>query len=112
MIQLKFFLKDLFSTLIFFSVQISCHIIKLVLRNNALTTLHGLENLKSLEALDVSYNIVSNFSELEFLTGLRCLRNLWLEGNPLCGARWYRAQVFSYVVHPEAVSDDLVDHNT
>ncbi|KAL9337503.1 hypothetical protein Peur_069272 [Populus x canadensis] len=86
--------------------EISCHIIKLVLRNNALTTLHGLENLKSLEALDVSYNIISNFSELEFLTGLPCLRNLWLEGNPLCGARWYRAQVFSYVVHPEAVKLD------
>ncbi|KAJ6969973.1 hypothetical protein D5086_027990 [Populus alba] len=86
--------------------EISCHIVKLVLRNNALTTLHGLENLKSLEALDVSYNIISNFSELEFLTGLPCLRNLWLEGNPLCGARWYRAQVFSYVVHPEAVKLD------
>ncbi|KAJ6874892.1 hypothetical protein NC652_034569 [Populus alba x Populus x berolinensis] len=86
--------------------EISCHIVKLVLRNNALTTLHGLENLKSLEALDVSYNIISNFSELEFLTGLPCLRNLWLEGNPLCGARWYRAQVFSYVVHAEAVKLD------
>ncbi|XP_011035576.1 PREDICTED: uncharacterized protein LOC105133328 isoform X2 [Populus euphratica] len=86
--------------------EISCHIVKLVLRNNALTTLHGLENLKSLEALDVSCNIISNFSELEFLTGLPCLRNLWLEGNPLCGARWYRAQVFSYVVHPEAVKLD------
>ncbi|KAJ6687717.1 NISCHARIN RELATED [Salix koriyanagi] len=86
--------------------EISCYIVNLVLRNNALTTLHGLENLKSLEALDVSYNIISNFSELEFLTVLPCLRNLWLEGNPLCGARWYRAQVFGYVVHPEAVKLD------
>ncbi|KAJ6387355.1 hypothetical protein OIU78_017137 [Salix suchowensis] len=33
---------------------------------------------------------------------------MWLEGNPLCGARWYRAQVFSYFVHPDAVKlDDL-----
>ncbi|KAJ6672701.1 NISCHARIN RELATED [Salix viminalis] len=88
--------------------EVSCHIVKLVLRNNALATLHGLENLKSLEALDVSYNIISNFSELELLASLPCLQNMWLEGNPLCGARWYRAQVFSYFVHPDAVKlDDL-----
>ncbi|KAG5229747.1 Binding protein [Salix suchowensis] len=91
--------------------EISCYIVNLVLRNNALTTLHGLENLKSLEALDVSYNIISNFSELEFLTVLPCLRNLWLEGNPLCGARWYRAQVFGYVVHPEACKRVLEEAN-
>lgn len=88
-------------------MQVSCHIVKIVLRNNALTTLHGLENLKSLEALDVSYNIISNFSELEFLAGLSCLQDLWLEGNPLCCARWYRPQVFSYFAHPETVSDGL-----
>ncbi|KAJ1437781.1 Leucine-rich repeat [Sesbania bispinosa] len=81
--------------------QVSCHIVKLVLRNNALTTLRGIENLKSLEGLDVSYNMISNFSELEFLAGLPCLRSLWLEGNPLCCARWYRAQVFSFFTYPE-----------
>ncbi|PON44684.1 LRR domain containing protein [Parasponia andersonii] len=77
--------------------EVSCHIVKLVLRNNALTTLHGIENLKSLEGLDVSYNIISNFSELEFLSGLPSLQSLWLEGNPLCCARWYRPQAFSYI---------------
>lgn len=85
-------------------MQVSCHIVKLVLRNNALTTLRGIENLKSLEGLDVSYNIISNFSELEFLSGLQSLLSLWLEGNPLCCARWYRPQVFSYFSHPEKVS--------
>ena len=88
-------------------MQVSCHIVKLVLRNNALTTLHGIENLKSLEALDVSYNIISSFSELEFLAGLPSIRSLWLEGNPLCCAQWYRAQVFSYFTYPEKVSDEL-----
>jgi hypothetical protein len=88
-------------------MQVSCHIVKLVLRNNALTTLHGIENLKSLEGLDVSYNIISSFSELEFLAGLPSIRSLWLEGNPLCCARWYRAQVFSYFTYPEKVSDEL-----
>lgn len=85
-------------------MQVSRHVVKLVLRNNSLTTLCGIENLKSLEGLDVSYNIISNFSELEFLGGLPSLKSLWLEGNPLCCARWYRAQVFSYFNHPESVS--------
>ncbi|XP_021909436.1 uncharacterized protein LOC110823372, partial [Carica papaya] len=53
-------------TISYFS-EVSSHIVKLVLRNNALTTLRGIENLKSLEGLDLSYNIISNFSELEFL---------------------------------------------
>ncbi|WCJ42099.1 Outer arm dynein light chain 1 protein [Euphorbia peplus] len=86
--------------------EVSCHIVKLVLRNNALTTLHGLENLKSLEGLDVSYNIISNFSELEFLSCLPSLQNLWLEGNPLCCGRWYRAQVFSYFNFPNKLKLD------
>lgn len=76
--------------------EVSCQIVKLVLRNNALTTLRGIQNLKSLEGLDVSYNIISNFLEIEILAGLPSLRSLWLEGNPLYFARWYRAQVFSY----------------
>ncbi|KAJ9162651.1 hypothetical protein P3X46_022410 [Hevea brasiliensis] len=86
--------------------EVSCHIGKLVLRNNALTTLRGLENLKSLEGLDISYNIISNFSELEFLARLTSLQNLWLEGNPLCCARWYRAQVFSYFAHSDTLKLD------
>lgn len=85
-------------------MQVSCHVVKLVLRNNALTTLRGIENLKSLEGLDVSYNIISNFSELEFLAGLPNLQSLWLEGNPLCCTRWYRAQVFSFFSYPEKAS--------
>lgn len=89
---------------LFLFMQVSCQIVKLVLRNNALTTLHGIEKLKSLEGLDVSYNIISNFSELEILAGLPSLQNLWLDGNPLCCARWFRAQVFSFFSNPEEVS--------
>ncbi|XP_024005970.1 uncharacterized protein LOC18010985 isoform X2 [Eutrema salsugineum] len=86
--------------------QVPCHLVKLVLRNNALTTLRGIENLKSLEGLDVSYNIISNFSELEFLWSLSLLKELWLEGNPFCCARWYRAHVFSYIALPEDLKLD------
>nr|KYP67438.1 Serine/threonine kinase 11-interacting protein [Cajanus cajan] len=92
--------------------QVSCHIVKLVLRNNALTTLRGIENLKSLEGVDISYNIISNFSELEFLAGLPYLQSLWLEGNPLCCARWYRAQVFSFFAYPERLKLDEKEINS
>lgn len=85
-------------------MQVSSHIVKLVLRNNALTTLRGIENLKSLEGLDLSNNIISNFLEIEILGGLSSLKNLWLQGNPLCCARWYRAQVLSFFPYPYKVS--------
>lgn len=85
---------------------VSCHIVKLVLRNNALTTLCGIENLKSLQGLDISYNIISNLLEMEILAGLSSLQSLWLEGNPLCYSRWYRAQVFSFFPSPEKVELD------
>lgn len=96
----------------FWKMQVCCHVVKLVLRNNALTTLRGIENLKSLEGLDVSCNIISNFSELEFIVGLSFLQSVWLEGNPLCCARWYRAQVFSYFSHPENLKLDDKEINT
>ncbi|KAI3463671.1 hypothetical protein Pfo_020334 [Paulownia fortunei] len=86
--------------------EVSCQIVKLVLRNNALTSLHGIENLKSLQGLDLSYNIISNFSEIEILAFLPSLQNLWLEGNPLCYARWFRAQVFSLFPHPDQLKLD------
>ncbi|KAL2461809.1 Outer arm dynein light chain 1 protein [Abeliophyllum distichum] len=86
--------------------EVSCQIVKLVLRNNALTTLRGIENLKSLEGLDLSFNVISNFSEIEILAGLPSLQSLWLEGNPLCSARWYSAQVFSLFPHPDNLKLD------
>ncbi|CAN4088729.1 unnamed protein product [Withania somnifera] len=85
---------------------VSCNIVKLVLRNNALTTLRGIENLKSLQGLDISYNIISNLLEMEILAGLPSLQSLWLEGNPLCYSRWYRAQVFSFFPSPEKMELD------
>ncbi|XP_051148149.1 uncharacterized protein LOC127263179 isoform X2 [Andrographis paniculata] len=86
--------------------EVSCGIVKLVLRNNALTKLHGIEHMKSLEGLDLSYNVISRFSEVEILSGLPSLRNLWLEGNPVCFARWFRPQVFSLFPHPQNLNLD------
>ncbi|KAK3026257.1 hypothetical protein RJ639_041633, partial [Escallonia herrerae] len=85
--------------------EVSSQIVKLVLRNNALTTLRGIENLKSLEGLDLSYNVISNFSVLEILGGFPSLQNLWLEGNPLASARWYRPHVFSFFPYPDRLDE-------
>ncbi|KAL6645123.1 hypothetical protein ACP70R_016731 [Stipagrostis hirtigluma subsp. patula] len=92
--------------------EVSSRIVKLVVRNNALTTVHGIENLKSLAGLDLSYNIISNFSELEILGTLPLLQNLWLEGNPICCARWYRSHVFSFFRNPEHLKLDDKGMNT
>ncbi|XP_075514397.1 uncharacterized protein LOC142549363 isoform X1 [Primulina tabacum] len=86
--------------------EVPCQIVKLDLRNNALSTLHGIENLRSLEGLDLSYNVISNFWEVQILAGLPSLQNLWLEGNPLCCARWFRAQVFSFFPLPHKLKLD------
>ncbi|KAK9105941.1 hypothetical protein Scep_022785 [Stephania cephalantha] len=86
--------------------EVGCPIVKLVLRNNALTTLRGIENLKSLEGLDLSYNVISSFSELYILATLPSLQSLWLEGNPICCSRWYRPQVFSLFTYPEKLKLD------
>lgn len=99
------FCNELTGKVVFFNhLQVSCRIVKLVLRNNALTSLRGIDNLKSLEGLDLSYNIISSFTDLEILTSLPSLHNLWLEGNPICCSRWYRAHVFSFFSNLEKVS--------
>ncbi|KAF3783707.1 Serine/threonine-kinase 11-interacting protein [Nymphaea thermarum] len=87
-------------------IEVSCPIVKLVLRSNALTSLRGIENLKLLEGLDLSYNIISKFSEIEPLGSLPFLQNLSLEGNPICNARCYRAQVFSFFTNSDRLKLD------
>ncbi|XP_047340407.1 serine/threonine-protein kinase 11-interacting protein-like [Impatiens glandulifera] len=93
-------------TITSFVFEASLNIVKLVLRNNALTTLRGIENLKSLEGLDISYNIISSFSEIEMVASLPSLEYLWLEGNPLCSTRSYREQVFSFFLFPDKLMLD------
>ncbi|KAI4341528.1 hypothetical protein MLD38_026241 [Melastoma candidum] len=84
----------------------TCNLVKLVLRNNAIATLHGIENMKLLEGLDISYNVISSFSELQILADLPSLQNLWLEGNPVCCSRWYRPHVFSLFGNPDKMKLD------
>ncbi|RWW65519.1 hypothetical protein BHE74_00027173 [Ensete ventricosum] len=96
--------KNKISTCFLTIIQVSCRLVKLVLRNNALTSLHGIQNLKSLEELDLSYNIICTFTDVEILASLSSLHNLWLEGNPICCSQRYRSRVFSFFSNPEKVS--------
>jgi hypothetical protein len=55
------------------------------LPRRALLSLHlGLEKLYSLEALDVSFNLVSEINETNRLAELPLLESLSLRGNPMC----------------------------
>ncbi|XP_072539908.1 serine/threonine-protein kinase 11-interacting protein [Salminus brasiliensis] len=58
-------------------------LITLVLRNNELETINGVEQLSSLQHLDLAYNLLMEHSELAPLSLLHNLIMLTLEGNPL-----------------------------
>ncbi|KAG0568769.1 hypothetical protein KC19_6G044200 [Ceratodon purpureus] len=86
--------------------QVVGTITKLVLRNNALVSTRGIETLLSLEALDLSHNIISNFHEVEALGFLPALQSLWLNGNPISVSSHYREEVFSYFHNPSKLEVD------
>ena len=67
----------------------------LILSNNRLTSLRGLEHLNALEYLDVSFNAIATTKGLSALVHMTKLRLLLLEGNPLATARGYRAETAS-----------------
>uniref|UniRef100_A0AAR2KJ03 Serine/threonine-protein kinase 11-interacting protein n=1 Tax=Pygocentrus nattereri TaxID=42514 RepID=A0AAR2KJ03_PYGNA len=58
-------------------------LITLVLRNNELETINGVEQLSSLQYLDLAYNLLMEHSQLAPLSLLHNLNTLTLEGNPL-----------------------------
>ncbi|KAH6556601.1 hypothetical protein KP509_1Z168600 [Ceratopteris richardii] len=81
-------------------------ITKLVLKNNALVSVHGVAALTCLEAVDLSNNLISKFKEIQFLASLPCLQILLLEGNPITASILYREEVFSFFQDPSKVSLD------
>ncbi|KAJ3584332.1 hypothetical protein NHX12_014828 [Muraenolepis orangiensis] len=55
----------------------------LILRNNELETINGIEQLSSLQHVDLAYNLLLEHSQLAPLALLHGLHTLTLEGNPL-----------------------------
>ncbi|XP_018598378.1 serine/threonine-protein kinase 11-interacting protein isoform X2 [Scleropages formosus] len=72
-------------------------LLTLVLRNNELETINGVEQLCNLQHLDLSYNLLVEHSQLAPLSLLHCLRTLHLEGNPLFFQRSHRISTVGHL---------------
>ena len=55
----------------------------LYISHNQVRSLDGIDKLYSLRTFDVSFNLIDNFSELQYLTKLPYLESLHLIGNPI-----------------------------
>ncbi|XP_048579714.1 serine/threonine-protein kinase 11-interacting protein isoform X3 [Nematostella vectensis] len=64
---------------------------KLILKNNNLQNLEGIQHFSALETLDVSNNCISTFEELSPMAWLEKLTSIYLDGNPVCFHPDYRA---------------------
>ncbi|XP_071603672.1 serine/threonine-protein kinase 11-interacting protein isoform X3 [Heliangelus exortis] len=62
-------------------------LVTLILRNNELDSINGVEQLVNLQHLDVAYNLLLEHAQLAPLSSLHCVKKLHLEGNPL----WFHA---------------------
>nr|XP_020470912.1 serine/threonine-protein kinase 11-interacting protein isoform X2 [Monopterus albus] len=62
----------------------------LILRNNELETINGVEQLSSLQHLDLAYNLLLEHSQLAPLSLLHSLSTLNLQGNPLYFEKTHR----------------------
>ncbi|MBN3308410.1 S11IP protein, partial [Amia calva] len=65
------------------SVSGRAKLVTLILKNNELETINGVEHLSSLQRLDLAYNLLMEHSQLAPLSQLHSLSVLNLEGNPL-----------------------------
>ncbi|GAV02457.1 hypothetical protein RvY_13020 [Ramazzottius varieornatus] len=76
----------------------------LILRNNCLQTLEGLEDLESLRELDVSFNGIADHKLLWPLQPLSKLTRLDLAGNPVTYHKRHRSILLTYL-HPAAIKN-------
>ncbi|XP_033732622.1 serine/threonine-protein kinase 11-interacting protein-like [Pecten maximus] len=81
----------------------------LILRNNNLDNLEGIDDLVCLEELDVSSNCLVDHSCLTVLTGLSKLNRLSLQGNPLSFHRSHRALTLQHVTASAARNTFTLD---
>ncbi|KAK2857023.1 hypothetical protein Q5P01_005758 [Channa striata] len=72
------------------SLSARAKLVTLILRNNELETVNGVEQLSSLQHLDLAYNLLLEHSQLAPLSLLHSLNTLNLEGNPLFFQRTHR----------------------
>ncbi|XP_061534006.1 serine/threonine-protein kinase 11-interacting protein isoform X2 [Phycodurus eques] len=85
------------------SLSARVKLLTLILRNNELETINGVEQLASLQHLDLAYNLLLEHSQLAPLSLLHCLKMLNLEGNPLYFQKTHRTCTVRHL-SPKAVS--------
>ncbi|CAI9535066.1 unnamed protein product [Staurois parvus] len=73
------------------SIQSSVQLQTVILSYNKLSCTKGLEHLTNLHHLDLSYNLLDNHSQLKGLARMHNLKELILEGNPMCYLPDHRA---------------------
>ncbi|NWW90705.1 S11IP protein, partial [Rhynochetos jubatus] len=84
-------------------------LVTLILRNNELDSVNGVEQLVNLQHLDVAYNLLLEHAHLAPLSALHCLKKLRLEGNPLWFHQNHRSATLVHVSPRAASSNFLLD---
>ncbi|CAM2100760.1 serine/threonine-protein kinase 11-interacting protein isoform X1 [Caretta caretta] len=82
-------------------------LVTLILRNNELDSINGVEQLLNLQHLDVAYNLLLEHAQLAPLSMLHNMRKLHLEGNPLWFHQNHRSATIIHL-SPRAASFSLL----
>ncbi|NWR81198.1 S11IP protein, partial [Centropus unirufus] len=84
-------------------------LVTLILRNNELDSINGVEQLVNLQHLDVAYNLLLEHAQLAPLSTLHCVKKLHLEGNPLWFHQGHRSATLAHLSPRAASSNFLLD---
>uniref|UniRef100_A0A8C3VKP4 Serine/threonine-protein kinase 11-interacting protein n=1 Tax=Catharus ustulatus TaxID=91951 RepID=A0A8C3VKP4_CATUS len=82
-------------------------LVTLILRNNELDNINGVEQLVNLQHLDVAYNLLLEHAQLAPLSTLHYLKKLHLEGNPIWFHQNHRSAALVHVSPRAAFSNHL-----
>uniref|UniRef100_G1NFC8 Serine/threonine-protein kinase 11-interacting protein n=1 Tax=Meleagris gallopavo TaxID=9103 RepID=G1NFC8_MELGA len=85
-------------------------LVTLILRNNELDSINGVEQLVNLQHLDVAYNLLLEHAQLAPLSTLHYLKKLHLEGNPLWFHQNHRSATLLHVSPRAAFSNVSIAH--
>ncbi|NXN99133.1 S11IP protein, partial [Rhinopomastus cyanomelas] len=84
-------------------------LVTLILRNNELDSINGVEQLVNLQHLDVAYNLLLEHALLAPLSTLHYVKKLHLEGNPLSFHQNHRSATVLHLSPRAASSNFLLD---
>ncbi|XP_039557300.1 serine/threonine-protein kinase 11-interacting protein [Passer montanus] len=84
-------------------------LVTLILRNNELDSINGVEQLVNLQHLDVAYNLLLEHAQLAPLSTLHYLKKLHLEGNPIWFHQNHRSATLVHVSPRAAFSNFFLD---